>query len=65
MAPLVSNIDEAGENLRIRRGAIFFTLTIALVVALVSLGVPPLYRIALFVPFLGSLNLAYQGLFKT
>lgn len=65
MAPFVSNIDEAGENRRIRLGAIFFTITIALVVTLVSLGVPPLYRIALFVPFLASLNLAYQGLFKT
>lgn len=65
MAATLSNIDEAGEDHRLRMGALTFAATIVLVVILASLGVPPVFRLLVFFPFLGSLNLAYQGLFKT
>lgn len=46
-------------------GTVAFAGTLALVVLLAVLEVRPAFRLVLFFPFLLSLNLAYQGLFKT
>lgn len=61
----VANIGREGQDLRIRRGVIAATIAIGLTGALLELDVPIVYRLIVFVPFFGALNLLYQGLFKT
>jgi len=60
-----ANISTDAQDARIRRGVITVSGTILLTVVLLQLEVPIIYRLIVFVPFLGALNLVYQGLFKT
>jgi hypothetical protein len=62
---MTSNITLEGQNLRIRRGVIGVSIAIVLTVVCLSLDLPVVVRLGLFFPYLASLNLIFQGLFKT
>jgi len=60
-----ANIGSEAQDMRIRRGVLTVSGTIVLTAVLLQLEVPIIYRLIVFIPFLGALNLVYQGLFKT
>ena len=59
-----TNLPEAEQNRRLRMGVTAFTITLVLAVVLLKLGIPPLFRTLLFLPFLVAANGVYMGLYK-
>ena len=59
-----TNLPEAEQNRRLRMGVTAFTITLVLAVVLLKLGLPPLWRTLLFLPFRVAANGVYMGLFK-
>ena len=64
MADLV-NIGHSGIDLRLGRSVYGIGATLVLMVGMSKLGAPGWSFTLLFVPFFFTINLAYQGLFKT
>jgi len=61
---LAGNLVQDEQNRRLRRGVLAFSFTLILAVVLLKLGLSPLVRTLLFIPFLAAANGVYMGLYK-
>lgn len=60
-----ANLEDRGQNLRLRFGALMLAVSLGLSVALVQADVGRVWRLALFVPFFFAAFGAWQGLYRT
>jgi len=58
------NLAQEGQNRALRRGVLAFSFTLVLAVVLLKLGLSPVIRTVLFIPFLAAANGVYMGLYK-
>lgn len=60
-----ANLEEHGQNVRLRVGAVMLAVALALTVILVQADVARGWRLTLFVPFFFATLGAWQGLYRT
>ncbi len=61
----LANIDDRGVELRLSRAVYGVAVTLVVMVAMTKLHAPTWSFVLLFIPFFGTANLAFQGLYRT
>ncbi len=59
------NLGAGAQNVRLRQAIVSTTIALGLTILMVQLPIPRIWRLALFIPFMGAAMGAMQGLYRT